>query len=156
MKTLIKMTDFVKEQKPNAMSNSLSNIINYANFLSLTPEIWQFVPCKLVDGVWVVLELPKDNSYLGGRGATDAIKLLKYEEELAEYQTAKERCYFDGFEVIEEKFISKTHYYIVFNNLKIAWNYNGKWNFYKEFKTIEDLIPYNLPLTATAQKEIGL
>src|SRR5690349_9775881 len=52
-------------------------------------ELWQFVPCKLVDGVWVVLEEPCLYCF----DACDIDKCL-------EYQEAKERYLFDGFEVI--------------------------------------------------------
>lgn len=139
------MTAFVKEQYELFIQDKITceqfreRVWKFANFLSLTPEIWMFVPCKLVDGVWVVLELPKVCI------CTDLCSLCK------EYKLAKERCYFEGFEVKDGLSICDEH-----SILHIFWNYEGKWKLSQGLKTIEDLIPYNLTLTATAQKEIGL
>ena len=60
MKNLISMTDFVISQwSMDLTKKQRERIANYANFLKQKLEIWQVVPCKLVDGVWVVLEEPK-------------------------------------------------------------------------------------------------
>lgn len=121
---------------------------NYDNFLLQPLEIWMFVPCKLVDGVWVVLEEPKEEMaiYNTGHLETDCNNFANY---FNEYQQAKSRCLFEGFE--SEK-IQTFHdnYYIVKingNNVWITWN---------ESKTIEDLVKYKPLLTPTAQKQIGL
>jgi hypothetical protein len=132
MKTLIKMTDYLPDNP-------------YSKFLKQTPQIWMFVACKLVDGVWVVLELPKVCI------CTDLCSLCK------EYQQAKERCYFDGWEYdgMEEGFI-----YIKKDDTLLIFDTENKTLMFlntmvtDNISTIEDLIPYNLTLTATAQKEI--
>ncbi len=74
-------------------------IFKIKDFLKQTPELWMFIPCKLVDGVWVVFEEP----------TLDSIKLMpltsegwdgKYYRLKKEYQQAKERVLFEGFEVV--------------------------------------------------------
>jgi len=140
MKTLIKMTDYLPDNP-------------YSKFLKQTPQIWMFVPCKLVNGVWSVLEEPK-------RPWQDSIieegLHERYKQELSEYQQAKERCYFEGFEV-KERNCNEAKFKYIENGLIAVFYYNKTTNSFEEnadFKTLEDLIPYNLTLTATAQKEI--
>jgi len=96
MKKLISMTDFDLEQELELRNyfeydnrEALVKIFNYANFLKQLLEIWMFVPCKLVDGVWVVLEKPKETS--------EGIEA--YDFDCQEYQQAKERCLFEGFRI---------------------------------------------------------
>jgi len=120
---------------------------DYAKFIIQLLEIWMFIPCKLVDGVWVVLEEPYN----------DGMNDQYYLSALEEYQQAKERCLFDGFEVVKENFIHNTkHHYIELNKTKIMWNFNDKWELYNEFKTIENLVKYNPTLTQTAQKQLSI
>ena len=126
METLIKMTDYLPDNP-------------YSKFLKQTPQIWMFVPCKLVDGVWVVLEKETEHS--------------AYADDL-EYQQAKERCYFEGFEV-KERNCNEAKFKYIENGLIAVFYHNKTTNSFEEnadFKTLEDLIPYNLTLTATAQK----
>jgi hypothetical protein len=109
---------------------------NYDNFLSQILELWMFVPCKLVNGVWVVLEEPFND------GENDQY----YSSAMQEYQEAKDRVLFDGF-----KFKGETNYCWIFT-------YRGAYpnRIYK--KDIEMLANRfkNLVLTPTAQKQIGL
>lgn len=110
--------------------------------------IWQFVPCKLVDGVWIVLE----SYYKDGLEYFDGI----YPEQLKQ---AKSRCIFEGFEItytdVFVKTISKGRER---NCFKI--NFKSKNVFIHRDRivvdTIEDLVKYNLELTASAIKELGL
>lgn len=109
-------------------------------------SIHQFIPCKLVGDVWIVLEEPCNS-------CADNCNFDK----CLEYQQAKSNCIFEGFETVKEKFIHDTeHFYIESNNIKFLWNFNGKWELYKEFKTIEDLVPYKPKLTTKAKQQIGL
>ena len=135
MKNLIGMTDFVLEQyKNNYHANTPTRILNYANFLKQPLELWMFVPCKLVDGVWVVLEEPEkyknwiNYEYSGTDIGFDDEKLCR------EYQQAKEKCLFEGFEgtILQ-----------LYNLIKLRLN-------------IEDLVCKKPLLTPTAQKQIGL
>jgi len=152
MKNLISMTDFVLEQEREfdraraGFNEFTNNVCNYAKFLKQPLELWMFVPCKLVDGVWVVLAHP--NFIKGKRNA------LFFNNKMDEYQQAKERCLFEGFE-----FNFKTSHIICFSNKvhNIRFYKNGWLTIdAKDIETIEDLIKYNLQLTQTAQKQIGL
>ena len=84
MEKLKSMTAFVLEQNkqlknaPDAYGQ-YCKIVNHANFLSQTLNISMFVPAKLVDGEWVVLEEP---SHYG-----KSIETTR--ETLKEYETAK-------------------------------------------------------------------
>jgi len=101
-------------------------IFKHANLLSQKLELWMFVPCKKVNGVWVVLEEPFND------GQNDNY----YSSALQEYQEAKDRVLFDGkFDVNSERQL------IRFNNIMQPIECLG---------VIENLIKYNLQLTKTA------
>lgn len=128
LENLISMREYVLECYEEIQNSCVfeNNCFNYANFLSQKLEIWQFIPCKLVDGVWVVLEEPNRNDQ-------DTWLWM-------EYQQAKERCLFEGFEMgiypLERFVLHKEGFGIVIDDFKR--------------QTIEDLVEYNLKLTATA------
>lgn len=101
MKNLIGMVDFVLNQGETSTfdadqgdwyfkeQSKLDKIRSYANFLKQPLELWMFVPCKLVDGVWVVLEEKKP-----------------FQDNYFEFQQAKERCLFEGFGVRNGNWLS--------------------------------------------------
>lgn len=143
-------------------SNAMSYVVSYANLLSKKLEIWMFVPCKFIEGVWVVLEEPKENDLCGS--FFDMQTGFHYEKE---YQEAKDRVLFEGFEVVDKGKWSKNNplsglWLININNECRPFSYCSKgypkeWYWAKmNLETIEDLIKYNLELTKTAQKQIGL
>lgn len=137
------MVAFIKQEYEKIQSelwlpSFADDVSKYANFLSKTLEIWQFVPCKLVEGVWVVLEEKKP-----------------FQDHYYEWEEAKDRCYFEGFELITKpngnRYIQKNQTIIFFNTEEdFDYRLNVK------LKTIEDLLKYNLELTPTGQKESGL
>ncbi len=91
-----------------------------------------FVPCDL-DGN--VLEEPSINK-------TDYLYHTK------EYEEAKDRVLFEGFQLLfNEDGIS---------HVKTSRVFIGIGHLKGLHKTIEDLVEYNLELTPTAQKQIGL
>lgn len=118
------MVDYVLEYRSSFFT------INYATFLKQTLELWMLVPCKLVDGVWVVLKKP----VFHGRNI----------EEVAIFQKAKERVLFEG--IFTAKKIDD--YYLIMDEEKPIW---ASWN---NNKTIEDLLPYKLILTPAGEKEL--
>jgi len=77
----------------------LTQIFLFANFLSQKLEILMFVPCKLVDGVWVVLEEPnpenKKYRMIVGEEKEDILDLHSFDSDLKEYQEAKSKCLFE-------------------------------------------------------------
>lgn len=115
----------------------------YVEFCKQPLNLGMFVPAKLVDGVWVVFEEPKEYK--------NWIEIQKHGgyslcHNSNEYQKALDRILFDGFEI-------KCHYLVK----------GGVWLFLlKEIKNyiIEDILKdfedVELELTPTAQKQIGI
>ena len=112
---------------------------NFDVFLSQILEIWMFIPCKLVNGIWVVLEPPKRwNDYLEFPESFDGNKEWY---DFYEYEEAKERCLFEGF-------ILDTFGYINHKESKISYDL-------KNNLIIEDIVQSEPILTLAAQKQIG-
>jgi hypothetical protein len=148
MKNLIGMVDFVL-----LGWNDIAILRNYANFLKQPLELWMFIPCKLVDGVWVVLEDPNVNNY-----HYNSVYSQMYCDDKKEYQQAKERCLFEGFESMT---INENDIVVHKDSFQIIFFETGEIRFcqrlnVKEISTIEDLVKYNLELTSTVQKQIEL
>ena len=138
---LISMTDFVLEQEDFldiTNKQKLECIIKYANFLKQPLELWMFVP---VDENGNVLECPHNYGLLNLYPTGDKLMDLSFKDSL-EFQQAKERCLFEGFDLLVGQTINT-------KNPEI---------FGKEMKDliIEDLVKYNLQLTPTAIKQLGL
>jgi len=140
---LISMTGFVLEQYEKIeyegnLPTFTTSVHNYAQFLKQPLELWMFVPCKLVDGVWVVLEEPKEYN--------------KWHMD-EEYQQAKERCLFEGFEYNNEtEQLKKGRLFLFFSPSCCEVYLDGDTE-YLEF--IEEIADYDIQLTTTAQKQIG-
>lgn len=107
-------------------------ILIYANFLKQPLELGMFISCD-EDGN--ILELPKE--HLENRSL--------YYKEFDQYQEAKERVLFDGFQISD-----------IFDNNNIgiqscSLSFSTK-NFKAKFenKTIEELIHYDITLTESA------
>jgi len=142
MKNLISMTDFVLEQAMSTKTilNRFMEVQNYANFLKQPLELWMFVPCD-EDGK--IITRKSDT----GHNAADR-----------EYQQAKERCLFDGFEFTESQKYSikngiqnSVHWYTK-NRLYLTTKKEDGYHSYFQLFTIEDLIQCDVQLIPTAQK----
>jgi hypothetical protein len=121
------MTSFVLEQnKDISLKHTFRNCINYAMFLKKPLELWMFVPCDLIRGKVVVLN-----------------------EEDKNYQQAKERCLFEGFE-----YKDKDKAIFVWDGFNHRLIYTKKTGFH--ISIIEDLIEFDLQLSQTAIKKLGL
>lgn len=113
----------------------------YTNFLDQPLKLWMFIPC---DKEGNPIENPKDSN-------RDFFKDTAYKYELRQYQEAKDKVLFEGFEttgVCENYVIIESKEYV------FTWSL-----FRGEFMTIKgdrvnDLIKYNLKLTQTAQTQI--
>jgi len=119
---------------------------NNRAFLKQPLSIEMFVPCKLVDGFWVVLEEPIDNTCENCNHKQDFDICCRFEE----YQKAKESCLFEGFIFYKDDNESFSLDLI---------NSDGSETFcFMKNETIEDLLgfDYYFKLTATALKQIGL
>lgn len=120
-----------------------------ANFLIQPLTLGMFVPAKLVDGVWVVLEEPKCEC------KTEYDREGCYEK-CYEFVNAKNRVLFEGFELVY--FNNSTQYYISNGQVQIG-EYRikiNKFHWCSGIENIESLVKFNLELTPTAQKQIGL
>jgi hypothetical protein len=147
MKKLISMCDFVLEQNTlnkgqysgNRSQDKLielySNIYNYAKFLKQPLELWMFVPCD------------ENNDQITQRHYQYFDNDDEYNGYLNQYQQAKERCLFEGFEFQRE---TNNYYFLIYNS-RYTFTLNKKAK-----STIEDLINKDLQPTPTALKQIGL
>lgn len=143
MERLISSVDFSDYLNESPYMNNRKWEIhrNHVNFLKQKLELWMFVPCKLVEGVWVPIK-GKENHFI--------------RKELDEFREAKNRVLFEGFELFE----MSAGLNVIRETLKFSQvfaSYNSE-PFYKcnGHNTIEDLVKYNLELTPTAKKQIGL
>lgn len=136
-KTLISMVDFVLQKitennlelasltiKWQSDANRLQ-VERYATFLKQPLKLGMFVPCDEND---VPLEEP----------LFDEVD-LPYG---TQYQQAKERVLFEGFEIDYDKIVKNGDIRIWFRKGVVYLN-----NTKNELKTIEDLVKYNLKLT---------
>lgn len=131
----------------------------FDNFLKQPLELWMFVPCKLVNNVWVALSFPIEPEHPYNDKKRDV--WMQYEMYLTRYQQAKERCLFDGFEFIEthSKGISQNLNLFIFPNEENRFGLTKKDKSFRtwfQLFTVEDLVQCNLQLTTTAIKKIGL
>jgi len=159
MKKLISMTDYIEDQEieipklPERLKVSemdrifVQRVILYSRFLKQPLTLGMFIPCDLEGNVLIE---PKGINY--------GVNVEGFRQDLHQYQQAKERVLFEGFEVTESTDehirIKKTELSIIFF-IKI-----GKISFYDIFsdshdiETIEDLVKYNLTLSENAQKSL--
>ena len=125
MKKLISMVDFCLEQRKTHtgdFEDYCDLICRYAKFLKQPLMLGMFVPCDLSGNV---LEEKKP-----------------FQDKYYEYQEARERCLFKGFEM-DNSFVTHKSHNSFFYPISCLHE-----------QTIEDLVKYNLELTTTAQKEI--
>lgn len=147
MKKLISMVAFVLQETKLWSGNEYESYeiakscLKYAQFLIQKLELWMFIPCKLVDGVWVALEEPKRwNDYLEYPESFDGNKEWY---EFYEYEQAKERCLFEDFTVKNGIVFTPDNQILIQKSLL-------------EKMTIENLVGLKCELTITAQKQIGI
>ena len=124
MKNLIPMTDFVLTEKYTATGH-----FNYAKFLKQQKQLWMFVPCD------------ENNDPITEKHYQYFDNDDEYNDYLNQYQKAKERCLFEGFEYNKALFFKE--------NKKLFWH--GKLQ-----GDVESLTNYNIKLTQTALKKLGL
>ena len=156
---LISMTSFVLEnaKQPYVEGTKYKDLVNYAKFLKQPLKIEMFVPCNNEGSV---LEHP-----IYTTNHSDECYCKECEEETkrcsdlqGQYQKAKEKVLFEGFELI--RFIEKENpCYVVSNGENEVTFHIGLYNFSKGVRfanTIEDLIHIQPILTESAIKQIGL
>ena len=137
MKKLISMCDFVLEQgnPSNTDSQFTDKVMYYAKFLKQPLELQMFVPCD------------ENNDQITQRHYQYFDNDDEYNGYLNQYNQAKERCLFEGFEFQRE---TNNYYFFIYNS-RYTFTLNKKAK-----STIEDLINKDLQLTPTALKQIEL
>lgn len=129
--------------------------LNYVSFLKQPLTLGMFVPCDL-DGN--VLEEPNHLDYKTKNSWNELVfksdfSCNNYHQAYDEYQEAKDRVLFVGFNLkYSDKFVTTV------SNEKLWFNFKITNVFVNDRVVciIEDLVKYNLELTPTAQKQIGL
>lgn len=152
---LISMKDFVQKKRCTTISTTdivkvLTEIFKYEMFIQLCLEIWMFVPAKLINGEWVVLQEPRREYYDSMTGWNCPEDAENYESKLSEYREAEERVLFKGVEYVEAKHKNSFSIVRICKSLSQI-NYPAFWG----GLTIEDLIKYNLELTESGAKQAG-
>lgn len=152
---LISTTDFViqkeKEYQFRDDCEFAYEVRKYANFLKRPLELGMFISC---DENGHFLQEPEHYDLWRKHGS-----FTQYGEHLTSvcepFFKAKEKVLFEGFEVIE---ISKKTKILSDKNKKFhIWiNEENKIDEIHDFKTIEDLILFDLELTPNAIKNLGL
>lgn len=131
-------------------SELLAQLFLYAVFLGLRPEIWMFLPCKLVNGVWEVLEKPNIVNNLHG----SFFKMQTDFHKEKEFLEAQEKVLFSGF-TLQRKAFEDFDY--VRNDKGFVFKKYctmKHWTINTKTKTVEDLIKYEVKLTPTALKQL--
>ena len=143
---LISMKDFVLKQKEQLhedetgfLNDRLKNIFNYANFLNQPLTLGMFVPCD-EDGN--VLEVCKQKDVCSKSLSGNCIC-----PKSDKYQQAKERVLFEGVKLVTDDNTFASH----LESEKGFWRYTDN-----IFGNIEELCKYDLNLTESALKQIGL
>lgn len=148
IKTLTSAEDFVlhhcmpqtqeeAESESILAENFYRTVPNYAQLLKRKPELWMFVQCD-------------DKGMPMDENASNKTHGLEY---VKQYHTAKQRCLFDGFEVVKTvgeftELMHKEAGLFVFDSVSNVLSRQGIAD------TISDLIRYQLPLTESALKLI--
>lgn len=150
MQKLISMTDYVLERSDKSIlqytiaetfkngAKITNEIFEYAKFLKIPLTTSMFIPCDKTGNV-----LNEVKEFDNSVGSDE-----NYNRALRNYKIAKENVLFKGFSVKERNCNSSFFKYIE-NGFIAVYYFNEKSQKFEpntDFKTIEDLIPYNLEI----------
>lgn len=164
MEKLISMVDYCQEvskefmmpKKPFDKNEWFGKILNYSDFLKQPLTLGMFIPCKLVNGIWVVLECPHNFGLLHTYPTGHKLMDENFKEAL-EYQEAKDRVLFKGFEKIITN--NSGSFEIMKDGFQVYYYKSIPdyclWLGSQKEKLVEDLVKYDLELTDSAKKKIG-
>jgi hypothetical protein len=110
-------------------------------------ELWMFVSCKLINGIWI----PLSNELEEG------MTFSEIEIANKEYQEAKKLCLFKGFEIVI-KTLNKVDYKLVQNKDTYVYfncDIEQSWLKVNDYTIIDDLAFYSPKLTTTAKEQLG-
>ncbi len=150
MQKLISMIDYVLERSDKSISEysiaetfkngaKITNeIFEYAKFLKIPITISMFIPCDKNGNV-----LNEVKEFDNSVGSDE-----NYNRALRNYKIAKENVLFKGFS-IKERNCNNSFFKYIENGFIYVYYFNEKSQKFEpntDFKTIEDLIPYNLEI----------
>ena len=150
MQKLISMTDYVLQRANKSVSEysitetfkngaKITNeIFEYANFLKKPLTISMFIPCDKNGNI-----LNEVKEFENSVGSDE-----NYNRALRNYKIAKENVLFKGFS-IKERNCNNSFIKYIENGFIAFYYFNEKSQKFEpntDFKTIEDLIPYNLEI----------
>ena len=150
MQKLISMTDYVLERSDKSIlqytvteifkngAKITNEIFEYARFLKTPLNISMFIPCDKTGNV-----LNEVKEFDNSVGSDE-----NYNRALRNYKIAKENVLFKGFSIKERNCNSSFFKYIE-NGFIAVYYFNEKLQKFEpntDFKTIEDLITYNLEI----------
>ena len=171
---LISMVDFVLQfDKPvgyfedqsdflNCQVDYMGKVMSYAQFLKQPLNLGMLVTC---DDEGNFFEEPKIEDYFDDGFNFEFNQKHFQDVVLKEYYKAKEKVIFEGFDLNQKDLskldnifcLTKEYFQITFfTKEKGCFIDNLKTNKTYEIKTIEDLIQFELKLTESAIKQIGL
>ena len=155
MKTLPKLSEYVKNcfgNKETILDENqyfVDNVWNYTNFITQPLNLSHFVPTIEKDGKWIVLGKP--NHPISDNITEEGLH-ERYKTDCQEYQTALDNVVFKGCEVKGRYLeLSESGEQLFYLDNRDNWVNDNS-----DFKTIEDLIPYNLEVNETIIKKFGL
>jgi len=143
---LIPMTDFVLREQKNIMWDSFNKVVRYANFLKQPLTLGMFIPCD-EDG-----NILKEPKFVSPEG-------VKWEDYVKQFEQAKERVLFEGFEVTKEEgvfYIQKNDIELWYNKKADMWEHLGEdvyWDIESLSKYSENICT-TIKLTDNAIKRI--
>jgi hypothetical protein len=143
---LIPMTDFVLNNKNKYYNDFYREVNYYANFLKQPLKLEMFVPCN-EDGEILNPEYVGGKEVIYDSSVQDAMM-----DKVLEYQKAKEKVLFEGFEWKKSNFSQKPMFFLIYKQVYFLYNVEDRKfeNDVDEFmETIEDLVRYNLDLAVS-------
>ena len=157
------MTDFVLEQyqlfkqwKFSEQQFCLKTVL-YADFLKQPIKLGMFIPCDENDEPLeetIGFNDWSENSVIWTSIKTESEKFNNWFVECSKYQRAKERVLFKGFEIkdgIRNRVVTDRIY-----GLNVFLELGDDFCLSKNYKTIEDLVEYNLELTDYVIEQLNL
>lgn len=143
---LISMTDFVLEQAKKDLSaeTTANNCISYAQFLKQPLKLEMFVTC---DDEGNILEEPNINEHKTSPFCETG-DCQAYRHELQDFEISKRKILFKNIIYLCYNPVDKSYELFDTKANHIFWMEN--------YGTIEDYVDYNLKLTESAIKQIGL
>lgn len=148
---LISLSDFLSNNiETGCLVSAMKRLTKYADFLKQPLTLGMFVPCKLVDNIWVRIKEPKEYQEWLEIQKQGGYSLCHNSNE---YHKALDRILFKGIEFADVQ-PSTTYNYYHIKGIKI-FEANNQYNFFPTngFRTIEDLVKYNLKLTNNVLSE---